>query len=138
MLTANRLPTLALVQRVAPPLIMNRKELLQKKLLDQLEQTPMTRVEMADFLGVSVVFIARYITQLRTAKKIYIHHYKRTPRHKPKSFYAAGNLPDAPEMPPIPQKELQKKYREQAHGNTKPKKFSPRMDVAASWMFNEC
>ena len=51
---------------------MNRKELLQKKLLDQLEQTPMTRVEMADFLGVSVVFIARYITQLRNAKKIYI------------------------------------------------------------------
>jgi DNA-binding transcriptional regulator LsrR (DeoR family) len=124
------------MQRVAPPLIMNRKELLQKKLLDQLEQTPMTRVEMADFLGVSVVFIARYITQLRDQKKIYIHHYERTEKHKPKSFYATGDLPDAPELPPIPQRELQKKYREQAHGNSKPRKFSPRMDEAASWMFN--
>jgi hypothetical protein len=115
---------------------MNRKELLQKKLLDQLEQTPMTRVEMADFLGVSVVFIARYITQLRTAKQIYIHHYQRTPRGKPKSFYAAGDLPDAPELPPIPQVELQRRYRQEA--KTKPKKFVPQMDVAASWMFNKC
>jgi len=81
---------------------MTRKELLQKKLLDQLAITPMTRTEMAEFLGVTVVFIARYITQLRDEKKIYIHHYERTPRHKPKSFYAAGDLPDAPELPPIP------------------------------------
>jgi DNA-binding transcriptional regulator LsrR (DeoR family) len=115
---------------------MTRKELLQKKLLEQLAITPMTRTEMADFLGVSVVFIARYITQLREAKQIYIHHYERTEKHKPKSFYATGDLPDAPELPPIPQRELQKKYREQAHGNSKPRKFSPRMDVAASWMFN--
>ena len=119
-----------------PPLIMNRKELLQKKLLEQLSITPMTRTEMADFLEVSVVFIARYITQLRTSKQIYIHHYERTPRGKPKSFYAAGNLPDAPELAPIPQHELQKRYREQAHGNTRPRKFVPRMDDAASWMFN--
>jgi hypothetical protein len=113
---------------------MNRKELLQKKLLEELSHTPMTRTEMADFLGVSVVFIARYITQLRTSKQIYLHHYERTPRGKPKSFYATGDLPDAPELPPIPQHELQKRYRE--HGNTKPKKFEPRMDEAASWMFN--
>jgi hypothetical protein len=113
---------------------MTRKELLQKKLLEQLAITPMTRTEMADFLGVTVVFIARYITQLRDAKKIYIHHFERTPRHKPKSFYATGDLPDAPELPPIPQRELQKRYRE--HGNTKPKKLTPRMDEAASWMFN--
>jgi hypothetical protein len=115
---------------------MNRKELLQKKLLDELSHTPMTRVEMADFLGVSVIFIARYITQLRDAKKIYLHHYERTPRGKPKSFYATGDLPDCEELPPIPQRELQKRYREQAHGNTKPKKFEPHMDQAASWMFN--
>jgi hypothetical protein len=115
---------------------MNRKELLQKKLLNQLEQTPMTRTEMAEFLGVSVIFIARYITQLRTSKQIYIHHYERTPKGKPKSFYATGELPDAPELAPIPQHELQKRYREQAKGNIKPKKFYPRMDVAASWMFN--
>jgi hypothetical protein len=119
-----------------PSLNMNRKELLQKKLLEQLSITPMTRTEMADFLGVSVVFVARYITQLRTSKQIYLHHYERTPRGKPRSFYATGNLPDAPELAPIPQHELQKRYREQAHGNSKPKKFSPRMDEAASWMFN--
>lgn len=113
---------------------MNRKKLLQKKLLNALAETPMTRTEMAEFLGVSVVFIARYITQLRTSKQIYLHHYERMPRGKPKSFYATGNLPDAPELPPIPQHLLQKKYRE--HGNTKPKKFVPHMDSAASWMFN--
>ena len=115
---------------------MTRKELLQKKLLERLAITPMTRTEMAEFLGVTVVFIARYITQLRDAKQIYIHHFERTPRHKPKSFYATGDLPDAPELPPIPQRELQKKYRKKEHGNSRPKKFSPRMDVAASWMFN--
>lgn len=115
---------------------MNRKELLQKKLLNALAETPMTRIEMADYLGVSVIFIARYITQLRTANKIYIHHYERTPRGKPKSFYAAGDLPDAPELPPIPQVQLQRKYREEK--KARPKKFSPHMDVAASWMFNKC
>ena len=113
---------------------MNRKELLQKKLLNTLAETPMTRTEMADFLGVSVAFIARYITQLRTAKKIYLHHYERTPRGKPKSFYATGNLPDAPELPPIPQIQLQRKYR--AEKKLRPKKFVPHMDMAASWMFN--
>jgi predicted ArsR family transcriptional regulator len=128
----------AKTQRVAPPLIMTRKELLQKKLLEQLAITPMTRTEMADFLGVSVVFVARYITQLRTSKQIYLHHYERTPRGKPKSFYATGDLPDAPELAPIPQHELQKRYREQAHGNTKPRKFVPRMDEAAIWMKNPC
>lgn len=113
---------------------MNRKELLQKKLLEELTHTPMTRVEMADFLGVSVVFIARYITQLRTANKIYLHHYERTPRGKPRSFYATGDLPDAPELPPIPQIQLQRKYREEK--KARPKKFVPHMDLAASWMFN--
>lgn len=115
---------------------MNRKELLQKKLLTALAETPMTRIEMADYLGVSVIFIARYITQLRTAKQIYIHHYQRTPRGKPKSFYAAGNLPDAPELPPIPQIQLQRKYRQEK--KLRPKKFVPQMDVAASWMSNPC
>lgn len=113
---------------------MNRKELLQKKLLNALAKTPMTRTEMADYLEVSVVFIARYITQLRTANQIYIHHYERTPRGKPKSFYATGNLPDAPELPPIPQIQLQRKYREEK--KYRPKKFVPHMDVAASWMLN--
>lgn len=120
----------------SPTFTMNRKELLQKKLLNALAETPMTRTEMAEYLGVSVIFIARYITQLRTAKQIYIHHYQRTPRGKPKSFYAAGDLPDAPELPPIPQVELQRRYRQEA--KTKPKKFVPQMDVAASWMFNPC
>ena len=115
---------------------MNRKELLQKKLVEQLSITPMTRTEMAEFLDVSVIFIARYITQLRTSKRNYIHHYERTPRGKPKSFYATGDLPDAPELPPIPQHELQKRYREMRGGNKNPKKNQVRMDFAASWMRN--
>jgi hypothetical protein len=117
---------------------MNNKKHLQAKLLNQLSHTPMTRQQMALFLDVSVIFIARYITQLRATKQIYISHYERTPNCKPKSFYAKGNLPDAKELKPIPQRELQKKYREQKHGNSKPKKFVPHMDISASWMKNPC
>jgi hypothetical protein len=42
----------------------------------------------------------------------------------------------APELPPIPQIQLQRKYREEK--KLRPKKFVPQMDVAASWMFNPC
>lgn len=117
---------------------MNNKKELQKKLLNQLSHTPMTRQQMALFLDVSVIFIARYITELRATKQIYINHYERTPNGKPKSFYATGDLPDAEELTPIPQRELQKKYKEQRHGNSKPKKFVPHMDISASWMKNPC
>lgn len=117
---------------------MNNKKILQEKLLNQLEITPMNRQEMADFLGVTVVFVSRYITQLRKAKKIYISHYERTLHGKPKSFYKTGDLPDAKELPPIPQRILQKKYRELNKRELTPRKITPKMDVAASWMKNPC
>jgi predicted ArsR family transcriptional regulator len=124
---------------------MNNKKEFIEKLLDQLSHTPMTRQQMAMFLDVSVIFIARYITQLRASKQIYISHYERTPNGKPKSFYATGNKPDAEELVPIPQRILQKNHREAKrmkdellHGNKKPKPFVPRMDIAASWMKNPC
>jgi len=115
---------------------MNNKKYYTEKLLSELAHTPMTRTEMADFLNVTVIFVARYITQLRASKQIYIHHYERTNNGKPKSFYAAGSFDDAEELPPIPQRILQQKYREETRKELKPNKFVPRMDVAASWMYN--
>jgi predicted ArsR family transcriptional regulator len=117
---------------------MNNKIKIKEKLLNELSHTPMNRQQMADYLNVTVIFIARYITELRASKQIYIHHYERTNNGKPKSFYATGNKPDAEELPPIPQRILQQKYREQNQKELKPKKFVPRMDEAASWMFNPC
>jgi len=107
-------------------------------LLDELSRRPMNRQEMADFLGVTVIFISRYITELRTKRLIYIDHYQRTPQGKPKSFYRKGCLPDAEELPPIPMRILQKKYREKTKRVLSPRKITPRMDIAASWMCNPC
>jgi len=117
---------------------MNRKQKLMEILLDELSKRPMNRQEMADFLNVTVVFISKYITELRNKRLIYIDHYQRTAHGKPKSFYRTGNLPDAKELPPIPQRILQKKYREEHRRILVPKKITPRMDVAASWMLNPC
>jgi predicted transcriptional regulator len=117
---------------------MNRKQKLLDALLYELSKRPMNRQDMADFLGVTVIFISRYITELRTKRLIYIEHYERTTQGKPKSFYKAGNLPDAPELPPIPMRVLQKKYREKTKRVLSPNKFQARMDIAASWMFNPC
>jgi len=117
---------------------MNRKQKLMEMLLAELAEKPMTRQEMADFLNVTVIFIAKYITELRQKHLIYIDHYQRTAHGKPKSFYRAGNLPDAKELPPIPQRILQQKYREQNKRVLVPRKIVPRMDIAASWMLNPC
>lgn len=117
---------------------MNNKEKLIAKLLKGLQENPMNRQEMADYLGVSVVFISRYITQLRQKKMIYVVRYERTVQGKPKSYYAVGDLPDAKTLDPIPMKVLQKKYREKTKREVKNSKFTPQMDVAASWMFNPC
>jgi predicted ArsR family transcriptional regulator len=115
---------------------MNKKKQLMDTLLDELSRRPMNRQDMADFLGVTVIFISRYITELRTKRLIYIDYYQRTPQGKPKSFYKTGNLPDAEELPPIPMRILQKKYREKTKRVLSPNKFQARMDIAASWMFN--
>jgi predicted ArsR family transcriptional regulator len=122
---------------------MNNKIKLQEKLLNQLSHTPMNRQQMANFLNVTVIFIARYITELRANKQIYIVRYERTVNGKPKSFYATGDLPDAEELAPIPQRILQRNHRQakkmqEIHGNAKPKPFVPHMDLAASWLKNPC
>ena len=97
-----------------------------------------SKKEMADYLGETVVFVSKYITELRKKKMIYIAYYKRTTHGKPKSYYAVGDLPDAKMLPPIPVKDLQKKYREMNKRQLTPQKITPRMDIAASWMLNPC
>ena len=117
---------------------MNNKQKLITSLLRALQNKPMNRQEMADYLHVSVVFISKYITELRQKKMIYICRYERTPYGKPKSYYAVGDLPDVPTLKPIPAKILQKKYREMNKRQLVPRKIVPRMDIAASWMLNPC
>jgi len=117
---------------------MNNKDKLIQKLLRALQAEPMDRVQMAHHLGVTVVFISKYITELRKKKMIYIAEYKRTHHGKPRSLYAVGDLPDAKMLPPIPARDLQKKYREMNKRQLTPQKIIPRMDIAASWMLNPC
>ena len=117
---------------------MNNKEKLITQLLKAMQDQPMTRQDMADYLGVTVVFISKYITQLRQKKMIYIAYYERTTHGKPRSYYAVGDKPDAKTLPPIPVKDLQKKYRDRTRRMLTPTKVTPRMDVAASWMLNPC
>lgn len=117
---------------------MNRKEKLITELLNAMQKKPMTRQDMADYLGVTVVFISKYITELRQKKMIYIAYYERTTHGKPRSYYAVGDLPDAKTLPPIPVKDLQKKYRERTKHELTPRKITPKMDIAASWMLNPC
>lgn len=117
---------------------MSNKAEMKEKLLNQLTHTPLTRQQMADYLGVSVIFIARYITELRASKQIYIARYERTPNGKPKSFYATGNRPDVEELAPVPQHVLRQRYKEKRKELAKPKKAQITMDLAASWMKNPC
>lgn len=116
---------------------MNRKQNRIERLLAELAKQPMCRHNMAKFLGVSVVFVSRYITQLRDEKRIYIVSYERTDG-KPRSFYAVGNQPDAPKLEPLTSKILQRAYRERIKRNYKPSNFKPKMDIAASWLMNPC
>ena len=116
---------------------MNIKQKRIERLLAELAKQPMCRHDMAKFLGVSVVFVSKYITELREDNLIYIESYERTDG-KPRSFYRSGNQPDAPKLEPLTSKVLQRAYRERVKKKCNPRNFTPRMDIAASWMMNEC
>jgi hypothetical protein len=49
----------------------------------------------------------------------------------------SGNKPDAKRPPITENAQRLKEYRE-ARKNERVYKFTPRMDIAASWMFNPC
>lgn len=123
------------------------KKLKKQELLKRMEVEAMNVHKMADFLGMSSKSTAKYITELREAKKIYIHKYERTIGQFA-TFYMAGNFPDAPRPLAYTQTkynrerrrrkiDLVKKHIEQLKAKERAS-FVPRPDVASAWMFNPC
>lgn len=118
-------------------------------LLKQMETEPMNVHKMGQFLGMSSKSAAKYITELKEAKKIYIAKYERTIGQFA-TFYMTGNFPDA--IKPVPYS--QAKYNEKSRMRKKKmdamqrhieklkeqerSKFVPRPDIASAWMFNPC
>lgn len=125
-----------LVQRVAPPLYMQKKISEYKKneirkLLLEMEHTPMDREQMATFLGITYKSLCKYITVLKKEHALYIHSYRGKT-----VVYMAGNKPNA-EKPKLTQYEMRKASKLRKEEELK-NQSKVRMDVAASWMFNPC
>lgn len=123
------------------------KKLKKQELLKRMETEPMNVHKMADFLGMSSKSTAKYITELREAKKIYIHKYERTIGQFA-TFYMTGNFPDAPRPLAYTQTkynrdrrrkkiDLMKKHIEKLKAKER-STFVPRPDIASAWMFNPC
>ncbi len=114
-------------------------------LLDLMRKEPMNCHQMADAVNTNVKCVSKYITELKFKKKIYIAKYERRAGAYG-VFYMAGNLPDAIKPIPLSQKEYNERYKARnarvtkfnAEKKAENFKFIPRMDIAASWMFNPC
>lgn len=125
------------------------KKLKKEALLKRMETDPMNVHKMAVFLGMSSKSTAKYITELREAKKIYIHKYERT-MGQFATFYMAGNFPDTIKPIAYDQKQYNEKSRNQRKKMSLMQKhiervkekqratFVPRPDIASAWMFNPC
>jgi hypothetical protein len=115
------------------------KQLRVKKLLEELKTTEMNRKQMAEFLGMSQKAICHYVTELKFYKQIYISRYETNTTGSFIVYYMTGNKPNAVR----PKAKTYKDYNEAAKlkrsleiKKLKPKKFIPRPDVAAAWLFN--
>lgn len=114
---------------------MNKKEKIEY-LIERMKTEPMSRHQMADAVGMSVKSVCKYITEMRFFKKIHIYKYERT-MGQFTVFYMAGNQPDAQKPLAFSQDEYNKKYRLKPKEHVRrPARFTPRPDIAASWMFN--
>lgn len=123
------------------------KKLKKQELLKRMETQAMNVHQMAEFIGMSSKSTAKYITELREAKKIYIHKYERTIGQFA-TFYMTGNFPDAPRPLAYTQTkynrdrrrkkiDLMKKHIEKLKAKERAS-FVPRPDIASAWMFNPC
>ena len=101
-------------------------------LLKHLETHGMEREEMAFFIGMRYKNFCKYATYLRQNKKIYICGYRGNT-----VLYMSGNKPDVKRPPASENAQRIREYRE-AKRLERTYKFTPRMDVAASWMQNPC
>ena len=123
------------------------KHLKKRELLKRMETHAMNVHEMAEFIGMSSKSTAKYITELREAKKIYIHKYERTIGQFA-TFYMTGNFPDAPRPLAYSQTkynrdrrrkkiDLMRRQIEKIKAKERAN-FVPRPDIASAWMFNPC
>jgi hypothetical protein len=97
------------------------------QLLKLMDTTPMDRHEMAEFVGLSYKSLCKYVSKLHQERKIYIcgHDRKRV-------IYRTGNQDDVI-RPPRDVNAYVRQYRER---KKRIHSTEPRMDLAASWMFN--
>ena len=100
-----------------------------------LSEKPMTSYELASKLKVSYSCVADYIAALRKNKELYIFEWKQT-KGQSQRAWALGNCEDAPFVGKGKRKE-RKVQQHKPVQVVKPRKFKPRPDIAAAWMFNK-
>lgn len=126
-----------------------------KRLLEKLEEQPMTPPEIAQFLCLSQPTTKTYIKLLHERGQIYIRHWTRNNvgdlavRARP--VWATGNKKDAAKPPRLTRKQLNRRRYDKikcdpaaytamlakAGQRYRSKTFKPRPDVAAAWVFRE-
>lgn len=77
------------------------------------ELGPMSAREVAEHMGISYSFGRAAVSYCKNLKQIYIHSYRRDEdggRLYPRALYAAGNLPDAKKMKPLPVSAYRKRH----------------------------
>lgn len=115
---------------------MNMKQKRIEYLLERMKTEPMNRHQMADALGMSLKSVCKYITEMRFFKKIHIYKYERSVGQFT-VFYMTGNKPDAQKPSAYSQEEYNRKFKLKAKEPLRRiHKFTPRMDIAASWLNN--
>jgi hypothetical protein len=97
------------------------------QLLKLMETTPMDRQEMADYVGLSYKSLCKYVSKLHKERKIYIcgHDRKRV-------IYKTGDQDDVIRQP----RDAAAYVRQYRERKRRIQSNEPRMDQAASWMFN--
>jgi hypothetical protein len=113
----------------------NKKQRIEY-LLERMKTEPMNRHQMADAVNMTVKSIAKYITEMRFFKKIYVCKYERTIGQFT-VYYMTGNFPDVIKPLAYSQEEYNKKFRlkERQH-IIKKVNFIAHPDYAAAWLFN--
>jgi hypothetical protein len=105
-------------------------------LLKRMETEPMNRHQMADAVNMSLKSVCKYITEMRFFRKIHIYKYERSVGQFT-VFYMTGNMPDAQKPTAYSQDEYNRKFKLKAKQPLRrPNRFTPRMDIAASWLKN--
>ena len=127
------------MQRVAQFLkvYMSQKEMKAKRiehLLGLMQKEPMSSQQMADAVNMGHKGFSKYLTEMRHKKQVHIARYSETTGGARTVYYMTGNFPDVVRPLPCTQAEYKERYKAKSSG--KKKKFIPRPDYAAHWLFN--